>query len=380
MALKDEVKKICNRLAPQGWRDLLLKHGLDISSNNLEEELLKELPSIKRNIDGFMDFAEEGKRGIEPGIPSRSLLFHAFASPNVRNGVDGKELDAFPTPADIETIENYVYGIEAPTIQQLRAQSQGKPIAIVVFATEYRPASETVHKKHADLCFSRTGVCRVGNAELSYDDRRRGFLPLDKNNDFGFRVLPAKYSAYVALQMIGGDGSLFGPMRFNRRQKMNVFGKIVQPDTRRKFWVPLHKLFNGDECIKGLNLKVSLKAHHVNEKIKKVHVRFQEKIRDYPKVDEETLEKPPYKFTEGIAEFSTNPDFGQGLLVPTVHTKLVETAEIQGKPLPFKVPRVTGNEEIINLSFHSTLTIRAIKITLVTHLNIYMYVFNMLMI
>jgi hypothetical protein len=349
MALKDEVKKICNRLAPHGWHDLLLKHGLDITANNLEEELLKELPSIKRNLDGFTDFAEEGKRGIEPGIPARSLLFHAFASPNVRNGVDGKALDAFPTLADIDTIENYVYGIEAPTIQQLKAQSGGKPIAIVVFATEYRPASETVHQKHADLCFSRTGVCRVGNAEPLYDDRRRGFLPIDESNDFGFRVLPAKYSAYVALQMVGGDGSLFGPMRF-------IEGGGTESDATRKFWVPLHKLFDGGECIKGLDLNVSLKAHHVNEKIKRIHVRL-EKIQDYPKVDENTIEKPPYKFTTGIAEWSTNPDFGQGLLVPTVHGNLIEVAEFQGKPLPFKVPKQAGNQNIINDFFPSTLSI-----------------------
>ena len=124
MVLKDEVKKVCNRLAPHGWHDLLLEHGLDITADNLEDELLKELTTIKRNIDGFSDFAEEGKRGIEPGNPARSLLFHALASPNVINGVDGEELDAFPTLVDIETIENYVYGVQAPTIQQLKAQFQ----------------------------------------------------------------------------------------------------------------------------------------------------------------------------------------------------------------------------------------------------------------
>jgi len=62
MALKDEVKKICNRLAPHGWHKLLLEHGLDITAENLEDEFLKKLPTIKRNIDGFTDFAVEGKR------------------------------------------------------------------------------------------------------------------------------------------------------------------------------------------------------------------------------------------------------------------------------------------------------------------------------
>jgi hypothetical protein len=121
MVLKDEVKRICNQLAPHGWHNLLLKHGLDITADNLEDELLKELPTIKRNIDGFIDFADEGKRGIEPGNPARSLLFHALASPNVRQ-VDGKELDVFPTLAEIETVENYVYGIQLPSMEELKSR------------------------------------------------------------------------------------------------------------------------------------------------------------------------------------------------------------------------------------------------------------------
>ena len=120
-------------------------------------------------------------------------------------------------------------------------------------------------------------------------------------------MLPAKYSPYIAVQMAGGDGNLFGPMRF--------ITSGDKPDTSRKFWVPLHKLFDGEECIKGLDLKVTLSAHHVNEKIKRIHMRLQGSgdlpgIPGYPKVDDATLNKPPYKFTTEIAELSTNPDFG----------------------------------------------------------------------
>ena len=357
MSLIQEVRKICRRLAPHGWRDLLLEHGLDITAQDLKAELLKELEAIKRSIDGFSDFAAEGKRGIEPGNPARSLLFHALASPNVIEGMEGRNLGAFPTLAEIETVENYVYGAQAPTIQQLLVQSnqlQASKMSIVVFATEYRPASETVHKRHADLCFSRTGVSRVGNTKLLYDDRRRGFLPFEQNNDFGFRVLPSKYSAYVAILMDGGDGSLFGPMRFIfQKSSENPF----EPDPTRKFWVPLHKLFDGKECIKGLDLKITLKAHHVNEKIKRIHKLLQERISTYPKVDDETLETAPYKFTTGIAEFSSDPEFGSGLLVPTVHANFVEVAEFQGKPLSFKVPKFRGNEHILNDGFPSSLWI-----------------------
>ena len=48
-------------VTPHGWQKLLLEHGLDITKDNLEDELLKALPTIKRNIDGFTDFAPRRK-------------------------------------------------------------------------------------------------------------------------------------------------------------------------------------------------------------------------------------------------------------------------------------------------------------------------------
>lgn len=57
MSLIDEVKKICNRLAPHGWRDLLLQHGIDITAEDLKSELIKELPNINRRIKGFLDIS-----------------------------------------------------------------------------------------------------------------------------------------------------------------------------------------------------------------------------------------------------------------------------------------------------------------------------------
>lgn len=103
MPLIQDLQQICNSLAPTGWRDLLLKHGLDITANNLAAELAKELPAIRRDLPGFEDFSIEGRRAIEPGKPARSLLFHALASPNVVNGVS-----AFPTLKQLDTVENYV--------------------------------------------------------------------------------------------------------------------------------------------------------------------------------------------------------------------------------------------------------------------------------
>lgn len=164
MTLIDDVQSACRRLAPEGWAGLLAQYGLDITAPNLAEELARELPNVRRDLPGFEDFAMEGRRAIEPGSPARSLLYHALASPNVVVGAGGQPLDAFPTLAEIEAVENYVFGVEPPSVDDLAARFPHAAIAIAVFATEYRPGAETVHRRHADLCFSRTGVARVGTA------------------------------------------------------------------------------------------------------------------------------------------------------------------------------------------------------------------------
>ncbi|MGR6341500.1 hypothetical protein ACU5CE_27435 [Priestia megaterium] len=329
LTLKKQVKQICDRLAPYGWRDLLCKHGLDIKASDLEYELQKDLDDIDRTIKGFEDFSLEGKRGIEQGFPARSLLYHALASPNVTFGVDGSELGTFPTLAEIEIVENYVFGINPPCISDIQSRvGKDETLGIVVFTSEYRPAPETVHQKHADLCFSRTGIARVGTAEPLYIEKNRGFFPDVKGNDYAFRVLPAKYSAYIAVKRKGNKDE-FGPMRF-----------IEESDQERMFWVPLHKLFNGDECIYNsknmpLELNVKLNVYHVNEKIKRIHYVLG-KDTGWREPD---INQPPFSFTKGIAEWSNNPDFGTNTLVPISHPRFVEPAHYEGKPLTFKVPK-----------------------------------------
>ncbi|PRW92640.1 hypothetical protein C7A07_28025, partial [Pseudomonas fragi] len=78
MALINQVNSICKRLAPSGWHNLLLHHGLDILAPDLEKELHKPV-SADRTLPGFEDFALNGTKGIEPGKPAQSLLYHALA-------------------------------------------------------------------------------------------------------------------------------------------------------------------------------------------------------------------------------------------------------------------------------------------------------------
>ena len=210
--------------------------------------------------------------------------------------------------------------------KRLTGKDQEGYHAIVVFAYEYRPAYETVHQKHADMCFSRTGVSRVGTKEPLYDEALRGFLPIYNDNEFDFRVLPSKYAAFFAVQLSGYE-NIFGPMRAD------------DGDKNRKFWVPLHKIFSGKECIKDLDLNVSFNAYHVNEKIRRIHMHI--KDNDFTDAD---FKEYPFKFTRDIAYLSTRPDFSQGVLVPTPHPRLVEPAEYKGNPLFFKVPKEEENK------------------------------------
>lgn len=338
--LIDNVTEVCRRLAGKGWAKLLDKHDLDIRARDLEAELARELPHIDRTVPGFEDFAFEGRRGIEPGHPARSLLYHALASPNVV-AVDGVDLKAFPTLRELEIVESYVFGVRPPSLQELSALAGGSLLAIVVFAYEYRPAVDGVHRKHAELCFARTGVTRVGTVRPRYEGHSRGFVPFDEGNAHAFRVLPARYAAWIGVQR-RGDEAGFGPMRFSfRARNPDVFrrqGDRVGPaDDTRTFWVPIHKLFSGNECIQGLALDVRLTAHHVNEKLRRIHLELGRRGVDAgwhrPDIDE-----PPFRFTDGIAEFSTDPQHGQGLLVPVPHTTLVEPAAYKGRSLTFRVP------------------------------------------
>lgn len=327
MTLIEEAGAICRRLAPLGWGELLSRHGLDLTASDLSAELSKPL-DVDRSQDGFEDFAAEGVRGVEPGSPARSLLFHALASPNVQ--VPQADSNAMPTLSEIRTVENLVFGMRPPSLAQLRARFPGAPLAMTVFAYAYRPVAETVHRRHADLCFSRTGVARVGTRPATYDRAARGFATMADDSE-GIPVQPARYGAFVAAQL-RGDQAEFGPM--NSWVRDMLFGESgADADSGRTFWAPLHKLFSGEECLLGRSLNVSVSARHRNEKLRRIHLRLA------PGVNDPALEDPPFAFESGIAELSTDPDLGDGVLMPIVHDRLVEPATRDGAAVTFRVPR-----------------------------------------
>lgn len=319
MALIDEVKAICDRLAPLGWRDLLLNvtgGRLDIlrpTSAALKTELTKTLTSIDRTVAGFSDFSLSGTKAITAGSPADSLLYHALASPNVTAGIS-----EFPTLKEIETVENYVFGVEPPTLGSLKTKAGltgSQRLSVVVFAYEYRPARDTCTRRQADMVFSRTGVSRVGTRPAMYDTKNRGFQAQVADDPFAFRVCPARFAAFLAVQKQGSDITVMRPR---------------SGDENRDFWVPVHKLFNGTECLAGVNLHVEFSTFHYNDKIRRTRAVTLRMAR--------VPSTAPFQFSTGIAELSTDVLLGEGIVMPVPHPRLVEPATVNGRFLTYRVP------------------------------------------
>ncbi len=321
MALIDDVKNVCDRLAPLGWRDLLMDltdDQLDIlkpTSATLKAELTKTLADIDRTVTGFTDFSLSGTKAITAGSPADSLLYHALASPNVISNLSG-----FPTLKEIETIENYVFGVQPPTLASIKARAGltgSQRLSVVLFSYEYRPARDTCTRRQADMVFSRTGISRVGTRPAFYDVRNRGFQSQVVDDPFAFRVCPSRVAAFLAVKKKGVDLSIM---------------RARPEDDALEFWAPIHKLFNGTECLAGINLQVELEAFHYNDKIRRTRA-ITLRLRRVPST-------APFQFSTGIAEFSTDGSFGAGIVMPVPHPRLVEPAHVNGRLLTFRVPRV----------------------------------------
>ena len=348
--LIDGVADACRRLAPFGWRQMLMDATggeLDIAAADLRRELGKPLAHIDRTFPGFGDFANAATRAIAPGRPDRSMLYHAFASPTVVADRKGVDLRGFPTLAEIDALENYVYGVEPPTLDALQARvnamapalqggERRRKLGLVVYALQYRNTPMSVHGRHAELCFARSGVARLGTIEPLYDARARNFTSLDPAQPFEFRVVPRRFAVYLAAEFKGRSG--FGPQ------------DPLPDDDKLKFWAPIHKLFSGPECIAGLNLQVGLERGLRNDELAQLH-RYLEHAGLKNNWSGEDLEQFPFTIKdEFIGSMSTRPDFGDGVLEPRP-SPLATVAQYKGRLLTFPVDgSYTSNPDNMQLS------------------------------
>ncbi len=319
--ITEQLWGVWQRLGPH-WASYFNTAGLDLTKVTQEDFRDRLTAPIKVNFGapGLEDLSPQCQRGIEPGDPALSLFYHALASPHVHPSEIESTPENYPTIADLEVVENFIYAAAEMTVDKLRAKAKGHPLAIVVFAYEYAPAEDTVHGLYADLCFSRTGICRVGNAVPHYEPQARGFFPYVEGSP-NAHVVPARFGAFVAFQQAGQRGTV-GPQDF------------LKGDEKLGFWVPIHKLFRGPECIQTFDLDLAFEVAHVNEKIRKVHLQLQSEKVDTGWTPEQ-MTGTPFVITEQLASFCQS----QGLMIPFVHDPLVSPAKTSdGKYVGFKVP------------------------------------------
>jgi len=323
-SLIEGVSAVCRRLASLGWRDLLLEVSggqLDLLAVDLESELLKPLSNIDRTCPGFGDFALHGGKAIEPGQPDQSMLYHALAAPSVVATRDGTKLGGFPTLAEIETVENYIYGSRKATLDDLKKGLAADDLSIVVFALHYRNAPMSANGCHAQLCFSRTGIAHLGTIEAYYDPQLRSFASVDEARPYDFRVTPRRFATYLAKRVTGFDG------KFELQDPQ-------QGDSAREFWVPVHKLFSGKECIANMDLNIQLSSGMRNDCIGSFHrvMQGQGLTTGWTGND---LEQFPFVIKDGmIASLSKQEDCGAGVVVPNP-APLIREAKYKGKLLTF---------------------------------------------
>jgi hypothetical protein len=266
MALIDSVLAACRRLAPLGWATLLARHGLHLdrrtlrSSRRLADELIREL-TIDRSVSGFEDFWPDGNAAISRGRPSRSLLYHALASPLVHPDSTGiTKASSYPTLEELDVIENYIYSLnKKPLAEFLKEKDLDGTLVVGVFAYQYRVGGRSANGKFASTALSRTGVARVGTTAHFYDPVRRSFWPINPNDKEKKQVavMPARYAAYLAeVRPPGAEDAILGE----------------QPgDEDRNFLFPIHKLFDGTECLTNCDLTLKFAERHRNEKLAKFH-------------------------------------------------------------------------------------------------------------
>ena len=104
----ESLRTVLQRLAPQ-WGPYLKKtQGLDIEADDLEAELARPL-DVDRSVAGFEDFRPGATRGVEPGDPASSLLYHALAADSAYGAwmkqlefpADSGLLDTLPQPEQL---------------------------------------------------------------------------------------------------------------------------------------------------------------------------------------------------------------------------------------------------------------------------------------
>ncbi len=335
--LDDDFRKLLEWLRDNGWTgylksvlDINLDEGID-DINTRKEQLIKKLDPARLaklcsdEQAGFDDFA--GERLIQPGFPAYSLLFHALASPRVRP----RDVKKYPDLKHIDLLENYIYALSKWEDQMaIYGIKQEEELVAAVFAYEYRPAFKTPHHSYADIVYSRTGIARVGDQPLNYDKINRCFvnLPAKADKEKNIAVTPARYGLFLARKVSNKDLSLLSTGLYKGGDS-----KDDRNDASKTFLLPIRKLFNDDELVKG---ELKFTEFHKSEKLQKfVQIKGVEILHGL---------QPTARFSAQLIEPAPDINSGSTFLVVPKAEALIRPAMEQQRTLFFKVPHKEKTE------------------------------------
>jgi len=341
-SLRAEFTALVKWLKDNKWEDFLLKNINQTTILwNEDLKLCSEISNITRTkVNGFDDFG--GNKLIELGNPSLSLLYHALASPRVKD----KSLIAYPTIEQLDTLENFIYGLKKWD-ESLFANKK-REFHLMVLSYEYRPAFKTPtfdpnhrlnHNKYAQLVYSRTGISRIGNKDYNYDSENRCFtnLPLTKKDEKQIAVTPARYGLFLVELVTVNESS-------NDSIKLMNYQDVEKTNLgRRHFVKPIRKLFNNSLY------DIQFAEYHLNEKLYKL-TQFDidgERI-EFPVTadinsapftrvncsDDSGTTLPCNTTNENMVKLER---FGNSVLLISTPNELVRKAKQNGKYLYFKV-------------------------------------------
>lgn len=352
--LTDPFQKLVQWLKDKKWEDFLLKNtNLQSINWSDNEKLCEALTSIKKEeYNGFDDFG--GNKLIEPGNPSLSLLYHALASPRVK---DSTILD-YPTIDQLDILENFIYASKKWDDYFVGINEYAKKnLHLMVLAYEYRPAYKTPafdpnHKlnyddsmprkvsKYAQLVFSRTGIARIGNQNINYDKESRCFTnkPIADTDIKQIAVTPARYGLFL-VELVEIESNL------NDKIKLMNYQNADLKYRRNRFFIrPIRKIFSDKIG------NVEFAEYHLNEKLYKL-TQFELDGQKFEFPTTADFSAAPFKRINCTNDsgamlpcHSTDDNLvsltrlGDSVLLSSTPNDLVRFAKQNNKPLYFKVP------------------------------------------
>jgi hypothetical protein len=362
-ALQHKFTILLQWLKEKGWGEYLLATtGLDLDKCCCDQvELVRKLDKLPLKDNGFDDFA--GVRGIQPGLPALSLLYHAMASARVKpKDKKGNAFpdDAYPSVEQLDVLENYIYALHPFSLTEADLKEN---YVLAVFAYEYRPAFKTPHHAHADLVFSRTGVARIGEHEYNYDKQNRIFTnaPVDKSKTKEIAVTAARYGLFLAKVIEGKNADVFENDKVTRKGEVTLLGTVTDKasgdliDDQRYFLQPVRKIFQDDLLIDEQPLHFS--EYHKTEKLYRLVADADHKLNIDP-ADDLDINKAPFIVESKLSTLDGQAESalvvlmskGSSVLVSSKKSKLIRPAMQNGKRLRFEIPKIWTDPKDIDKS------------------------------